>query len=89
MKASILIANYNNNKFIEECINSLINQTYKNIEIIFFDDKSSDTSIEVVKKFKNVKLIINKEDKKSSGCYNQINSYKKALKESSGDIIFF
>ncbi len=35
MKASILIANYNNDKFIIECINSLINQTYKNIEIIF------------------------------------------------------
>jgi len=89
MKASILIANYNNDKFIIECINSLINQTYKNIEIIFFDDKSTDASVEIVKKFKNVKLIINKEDKKSFGCYNQINSYKKALGESTGDIIFF
>ena len=30
--------NYNNAKFIEECIYSLRNQTYKNMEIIFFDD---------------------------------------------------
>ena len=36
MKASILIANYNNGKFIKNCIRSLKKQTYKNIEIIFF-----------------------------------------------------
>ena len=31
MKASIVIANYNNSKYIEECINSLNSQTYNNI----------------------------------------------------------
>ena len=40
MKVSVVIANYNNSKFIKECIESLNNQTYKNIEIIFFDDNS-------------------------------------------------
>ena len=34
MKASVVIANYNNAKFIEDCINSLNSQTYSNIEII-------------------------------------------------------
>ena len=47
MKASVVIANYNNAKFIEDCINSLNSQTYNNIEIIFFDDNSKDNSIEV------------------------------------------
>ena len=89
MKASILIANYNNEKHIDECINSLKNQTYKDIEIIFFDDKSTDKSIDTVKKFNDVKLIINNEKKKSFGSYNQINSYKRAFRESTGDIIFF
>ena len=42
MKASILIANYNSARFIKDCINSLINQSYKNIEIICFDDASND-----------------------------------------------
>ena len=37
MKASIVIANYNNSKYIDNCINSLNSQTYDNIEIIFFD----------------------------------------------------
>ena len=58
MKASIVIANYNNSNFIEECINSLNSQTYKNIEIIFFDDNSKDNSIDIIKKFTNVKIII-------------------------------
>ncbi len=89
MKASILIANYNSARFIKDCINSLINQTYKNIEIICFDDASNDNSPEEIKKFKNVKLILNNNNKKEYGCYNQINSYKSAFEYSTGDIIFF
>ena len=89
MKASILIANYNNAQFIKQCINSLISQTYKNIEIIFFDDASYDNSLDEIKKFNNIKLIVNKNEKKEYGSYNQINSYKQALKYCTGDIIFF
>tara|TARA_Y100001970_G_scaffold293137_1_gene438023 strand:- start:3763 stop:4542 length:780 start_codon:yes stop_codon:yes gene_type:complete len=89
MKASILIANYNSAEFIEDCINSLINQSYKNIEIVCFDDASNDNSLEKIKKFKNVKLILNEDNKKKYGSYNQINSYKKAFQHCSGDIIFF
>ena len=42
LKASVLIANYNNQKFVDECIKSLKKQSYKNLEIIFHDDCSSD-----------------------------------------------
>ena len=55
MKASIVIANYNNSKYIDECIESLYNQTYKDLEIIFFDDNSYDNSIDVIKNYKKVK----------------------------------
>ena len=48
---SILIANYNNSLYIQQCINSLNSQTYKNLEIIFFDDNSSDNSLEIIKNF--------------------------------------
>ena len=89
MKASILIANYNSGGFVKECINSLIDQSYKNIEIICFDDDSNDNSLDEIKKFKNVHLILNNKKKKEHGCYNQINSYKKAFQHSTGDIIFF
>ena len=49
---SILIANYNNSLYIQQCINSLNSQTYKNVEIIFFDDNSKDNSIEIIEKYK-------------------------------------
>ena len=87
MKASIVIANFNNSKFIDECIESLNNQTYKNIEIIFFDDNSHDNSIEKIKKFKNVRIIENKIQTKF-GSFNQMNAFKKSIQYSTGDIIF-
>ena len=57
---SILITNYNGEKFIKRCLNSCINQTFKNKEIIFVDDVSDDSSIYQASKFKKVVLIKNK-----------------------------
>ena len=88
MKASIVIANYNNAQFINECINSLNSQTYNNIEIIFFDDNSQDNSIEIIEKFKNVKVVKN-DIQTNFGSINQINAFKKGIELSTGDVIFF
>jgi len=85
-KVSILIANYNNEIFISECINSLKKQTYKNIEIIFFDDFSKDKSINKIKKFKEVKIIQNIE-KTKIGSFNQMKAFEESFKLSSGEII--
>ena len=87
MKVSVVIANYNNSKFIKECIESLNNQTYKNIEIIFFDDNSQDDSLEIIKKFNNIKIIENKTQTKF-GSFNQMNAFKKSIQSCTGDIIF-
>lgn len=54
---SIVVSNYNNEKYIEECLNSLINQSYKNIELIIVDDCSTDNSAILIKNW------INKEGK--------------------------
>lgn len=88
MKASIIIANFNNAKFIPECISSLNSQTYKDFEIILFDDNSKDNSIEEAEKFKNIKIIKNK-IQTDFGSINQINAFKKCVEISTGDIIFF
>lgn len=88
MKASIVIANYNNARFINECIKSLYAQTFKNYEIIFFDDNSKDNSIQEIEKFKNVKVIKNKTQTKF-GSLNQMNAFYKSIETSTGDIIFF
>ncbi len=60
---SILMANYNNAKFIEEAINSVIFQIYQEWELIIVDDCSTDDSIEKINKFlgnKKIKLIRHK-----------------------------
>ena len=87
LKASILVVNYNNGKYINQNINSLKNQTYKNIEIIYHDDNSTDNSLLILNKFKKIKLIKNKK-KGKFGSFNQIEGFKRAFKRCKGDIIF-
>ena len=88
IKASILIINYNNKKYLSKCINSIYNQTIgKTVEIIFHDDNSKDGSLDEIEKFKNIKIIKNKLRTKY-GSYNQIKAIKRALAVSKGNIIF-
>ena len=90
-KVSVLVVNHNNAKFIPQCINSIINQTYSNYEIIFFDDNSKDESLKIIKELhwkKNFILIQNKKNSQF-GSFNQMNGYYQALKKSKGEIIFF
>ena len=49
MKFSILIANYNNGKYFEDCYRSILNQSYKNWEAVILDDASTDDSVQVIK----------------------------------------
>lgn len=65
IKLSVVVPNYNNGKYLKETIDRLLNQTYKNIEIIVVDDGSSDGSDEIMghysdKKIKYVKHKINR-----------------------------
>lgn len=61
---SIVIANYNSEKYINETLNSLFIQSYSNIEIVLIDDCSSDGSVDLInywksQKLKNIELILN------------------------------
>ena len=84
---SILITNYNKSKFLRKSLKSLLDQKYKNFEIILFDDCSEDNSIKIIEKFKKVKLIKNKKKKYISSPLNQINGLMEAFKYSRGKII--
>tara|TARA_B100001175_G_C19512842_1_gene645066 strand:- start:1856 stop:2653 length:798 start_codon:yes stop_codon:yes gene_type:complete len=94
LKASILIANYNNHKYIKQCFESLFKQSFKNFEIIFHDDFSNDESLKkvrnIVKKKNNkkIKILINKARGKKSS-FNQIDAYERSFNKSKGEIIFF
>ena len=51
IKISIIVPVYNVEKYLEKCLDSLINQTLKDIEIICIDDCSTDNSLEILKKY--------------------------------------
>ena len=57
---SVIIPVYNTEKYLERCIKSIVNQTYRNIEIILVNDGSTDSSLEICKSFlkddKRIKL---------------------------------
>lgn len=52
----IIIPNYNNEKWLDKCLSSVFDQTFKDFEVVVIDDMSTDKSVEIIKKYP-VKLI--------------------------------
>ena len=80
-KFVVIIPSYNNDHgeykgrtFLQNCIESVLNQTYKNFEIIIVDDMSTDTSVETVENYvekdKRVHLIRNNRKRYNGGSRN-------------------
>jgi glycosyltransferase involved in cell wall biosynthesis len=86
--ASIIISNFNKANYLKKCLDSCINQDFRNIEIIVCDDHSTDNSFDIIKKYNNILLIRNKSRKLLSSANNQINCLMQAYSKSNGDIVF-
>jgi glycosyltransferase involved in cell wall biosynthesis len=85
-KVSIVVPVYNSAEFLPVCLDSIINQTYKNIEIICVNDGSKDNSLEILNQYKQKDkrvIIINQSN---SGVSSARNS---GLKKSSGKYVQF
>jgi glycosyltransferase involved in cell wall biosynthesis len=86
---SILVATYNHKNYILDCLNSIKNQTYKNLEIIISDDSSKDDTDKIINKFikenKNLKIkfFIQKKNLNISKNFNFL------FKKSKGKYIIF
>jgi len=81
---SIILLNYNGKRFLENCLNSILEQSYSDFEIIFYDNASNDYSIEFVRQnFKSdcIKIIKSKENLGFAGGNNE------ALKYCTGELI--
>ncbi len=50
-KFSLIVCNYNNGKYFRTCFESILKQTYPDLEVIIIDDKSTDDSIEIIQQF--------------------------------------
>ena len=85
-KVSIVVPVYNTEKYLEECIDSLLRQTYENIEIILVDDGSTDKSGSIcddyAERFDRVKVI----HQKNRGL---VSTWIRGTKESSGDYLCY
>lgn len=66
-KVSVIVPVYNVEKYLDECVNSIINQSYSNLEIILVDDGSSDTSGQKCDTYKAVDNRIKVIHKKNGG----------------------
>lgn len=82
---SVIIPSYNREKTIARAVNSILNQTYKDIEVIVVDDCSSDKTIEILTSIKDKRFSYYKLDKNSGACVARNLGIEKAK----GDYIAF
>jgi glycosyltransferase involved in cell wall biosynthesis len=82
MKVTLLTVTYNSEKYLEECINSVISQTYHDIEHIIIDGASTDGTLDIIRHYdKHIAQWISEKD---NGMYDAIN---KGMALATGSII--
>ncbi len=87
MLVSIIVPTFNSEKYLKNCIESILSQSYKNFEVIFVDNSSKDKTVQIVKDYikqnKNFVLkIVNNE-------FNIANSRNIGIQNAKGDLIAF
>ncbi|MFI5213851.1 MAG: glycosyltransferase family 2 protein [Gemmatimonadales bacterium] len=81
-RVSVIVAAYNEERHIAECLDSLLAQTYGDMDVLVADDGSKDRTAEVVRRYPSVRLLNRPHEGKASA----INA---AAREVSGDIVVF
>ena len=85
-KVSVIVPIYNVEKYLEKCIDSIISQTYSNIEIILINDGSTDNSESICKKYENTDRRI-RYYKKENGGLSSARNY--GIERAEGDYFLF
>jgi len=84
MKISVITAVYNNKETIRDALNSVLEQTYKDIEYIVIDGASTDGTLEIIKEYEDkIDTVVSEKD---GGIYDALN---KGISNATGDIICF
>jgi glycosyltransferase involved in cell wall biosynthesis len=84
---SIVFTSYNHREYLKQALNSLVNQTYPNLEIIIIDDCSTDGSQEILKEYEHYDNINLKLETKNSGSYVKASNYGASFAK--GEYILF
>lgn len=84
---SVIVPNFNHEKFLRQRLETVYSQTYKNFEVILLDDASTDESLKILREFaelhENTRLIVNE---KNSG--NVFSQWQKGISAAHGDLIW-
>ena len=81
---SVIVNCYNSEKYIKRCIESVLNQTYKDLEIIIINDGSTDNTLKILKSYKDKRIkIVNTDNMGLSLARN------KGIDNSHGDYLYF
>jgi GT2 family glycosyltransferase len=82
---SIIVPNFNGEKFLEKCLKSVLSSNYSDLEVLFVDDASTDASIKIVESFRqpHLRIIRNSQRIGAAACRNR------AIKEARGEYIVF
>ncbi len=80
--ASVVVVNYNQGHYLEDALNSILNQTYSNVEIVVIDGGSTDNSLEVLQSYPGIRWV--SEPDNSSG-----HAFAKGAESVTGDIVYF
>lgn len=86
VNVSVIVPVFNKEKYLEECLDSLINQTLEKIEVICVDDGSTDNSLKILEEYEEKDSRIKVFTQENNGPGNARNN---ALKHASGDYIAF
>lgn len=84
---SIIAPTYNHEKFIKECIDSVISQTYSNWEMLIMDDGSTDATAEIIKHYASIDPRIKYFHQENVGIFRLDKTYNKALSLAKGELI--
>lgn len=82
MKVTIITVTFNSEKYLEQCIQSVIKQRYRDIEHIIIDGGSTDSTLDIIRRYES--YIANWVSEKDNGMYDAIN---KGMRMATGDII--
>lgn len=80
---SVIMPVYNGQKYLEEAIHSVLNQTFKNFELLIIDDGSTDSSLKIIQSIKDYRIRILKNEKNRGIAYTR----NVGLKESKGEYL--
>ena len=87
-KIEILMATYNGEKYIREQINSIINQTYTNWNLLIRDDGSKDKTLDIIKKYEKIdnRITVIRDNKSNLGF---VKNFEELLKNSRAEFVMF